>query len=204
MTENVPSYRNLAGKVALVTGGIGAATCRMLAANGMKVPVNGRDETKIDAVVDAIRAAGSEAVSAPADCTDLAAVERMRRRVEEKLGPVDVLLAFAGGGTARPGPVAQTTEEGRHSTVDGSLTATFLTLKSFLPGMIERRSGSIITMASSAGRVTTSAPTSYAAAKAEVVMFSRKVAGEVGQHGVRVNCLSPDSIMTGRIQHLDG
>ena len=84
--------------------------------------------------------------------------------------------------------------------MDSNLTATFLTVKSFLPGMIERRSGSIVTMASSAGRVPTPAPTAYAAAKARVVMLSRQVAGEVGEHGVRVNCLAPDTILTERIR----
>src|SRR5919205_432077 len=88
---------------------------------------------------------GGEAVGAPADCTDLAAVEGMRRRAEEELGPVGIVAAFVGGGRARPGPLAQTTEEEWHSTVHANLTATFLTLKSFLPGMIERGSGSIVT-----------------------------------------------------------
>ena len=153
MTETIPTYPDLAGKVAVVTGGsggIGAATCRMLAANGAKVAVNGRDEARIGATVEAIRASGGEAASAPADCTDLAAVERMRKRVEESLGPVGVVAAFAGGGAARPGALAQTTEEEWHSSVDGSLTATFFTLESFLPGMIERGGGSVVTMASSA------------------------------------------------------
>lgn len=131
-SSNVPVYPDIAGKVAVVTGGsggIGAATCGLLAANGVKVAVNGRDETKIDAVVDAIRSTGGEVLGVAADCTDLTAVERMCRQVEQEFGPVEVVAAFAGGGEARPGPVAQTTEEEWHSTVDGSLTATFLTLK---------------------------------------------------------------------------
>ena len=66
------------------------------------------------------------------------------------MGPVAVVAAFAGGGAARPGALAQTTEEEWHSSVDGSLTATFFTLESFLPGMIERGGGSVVTMASSA------------------------------------------------------
>ena len=94
----------------------------------------------------------------------------------------------------------QITEEGWRAAIDGNLTATFLTLKSFLPGMIERGYGAIVTMASSAGRVPTPAPIAYAAAKAGVVMLSRQVAAEVGKHGIRVNCLAPDTIMTERIQ----
>jgi 3-oxoacyl-[acyl-carrier protein] reductase len=205
MTENIPTYPDLAGKVAVVTGGsggIGAAVCRLLAANGAKVVVNGRDEVKIGAVVGEIQADGAQAIGAATDVTDFAAIERMRKRVEEELGPVEVLAAFAASGGPPPGPTAQITEEEWQSAIDGNLTSTFLTLKSFLPGMIERRRGSIVTMASSAGRVLTPAPTAYAAAKAGVVMLSRQVASEVGEHGIRVNCLAPDSILTERIQRL--
>lgn len=205
MAPYIPTYPDLSDKVAVVTGGsggIGAATCRMLAANGAKVAVNGRDEAKIDATVEAVRSAGGEAVGAPADCTDFDAVERMRRTVEEGLGPVEVLLAFAGGGGARPGPVADITEEEWRSSVDGSLTATFLTLKSFLPGMVERGGGSIVTMGSSAARIATGAPAPYAAAKAGVAMLTRHVAAEVGARGVRVNCLVPHTILVGRVRSL--
>ena len=98
-----PIYPDLAGKVAVVTGGsggIGAATCRLLAANGAKVVVNGRDETKIGAVVDSILSAGGEALGVAADCTDFAAVEQMREQAEEELGPGGVVAAFAGVGHA--------------------------------------------------------------------------------------------------------
>jgi 3-oxoacyl-[acyl-carrier protein] reductase len=153
-------------------------------------------------VVGEIQADGTQAIGAATDVTDFAAIERMRKRVEEELGPVEVLAAFAASGGPPPGPTAQITEEEWQSAIDGNLTSTFLTLKSFLPAMIERRRGSIVTMASSAGRVLTPAPTAYAAAKAGVVMLSRQVASEVGEHGIRVNCLAPDSILTERIQRL--
>ena len=101
MTGNTPTYPDLTGKVAVVTGGsggIGAATCRLLAANGVKVAVNGRDEAKIDAVVSGIQADGGRAIGVAADVTDFAGIERMRRRVEQELGLVDVLVAFAASG----------------------------------------------------------------------------------------------------------
>lgn len=205
MNGQVPMYPDLKGKVAVVTGGsggIGAAACRLLAANGARVAVNGRDGAKVEAAVEDIRAEGGQAVGAPADCTDLAAIERMRRRVEGTLGPVDLLLAFAGGGGARPGPVADITEEGWRSSVDGSLTSTFLALKAFLPGMVERGDGSIVTMGSSAARITTHAPAPYAAAKAGVSMLTRHVANEVGPSGVRVNCLAPHTILVERTRRL--
>jgi 3-oxoacyl-[acyl-carrier protein] reductase len=148
--------------------------------------VHGRDEAKIKAVVDEIGSDGGKAIGVAADVTDFSAIEDMRLRVEEELGPVEVLAAFAASGGPLPGPTVEITEEGWRSAIDGNLTSSFLTLKSFLPGMIERRSGSIPTQA----------PTAYAAAKAGVVMLSRRVADEVGEHGVRVNCLAPDSILT--------
>jgi 3-oxoacyl-[acyl-carrier protein] reductase len=189
------------GEVTGGSGGIGAVTCRLFAANGAKVAVNGRDQSRIQAVVDAIRADGGQAVGVAADCTDLAAVEQLRQEVEQQLGPAEVLAAFVGGGRARPGPVAQVPVEDWQSTVDGTLTATFLTLKSFLPGMIQRGRGAILTMASSAARLPgLGAPAPYVAAKAGVVMLTREVASEVGRHGVRVNCLAPHTILTGQIQ----
>jgi len=203
-SDEVPTYPDLAGKVAVVTGGsggIGGATCRLLAANGVKVAVNGRDHARIDTVVNAIHAAGGQAIGAAGDCTDLAAVERMRQRVDQDLGPAEILAAFVGAGRARPGPVADIPEEDWRSTVDGVLTATFLTLKSFLPGMIERGRGVILTMASSAARLPgLGAPAPYVAAKAGVVMLTRQIASEVGRHGIRVNCLAPHTILTEQLQ----
>jgi 3-oxoacyl-[acyl-carrier protein] reductase len=76
--DKVPNYPDLVGKVAVVTGGsggIGAATCRLLAANGAKVAVNGRDPARIQVVVEAIRGGGGEAIGVPGDCTDPAAVQ---------------------------------------------------------------------------------------------------------------------------------
>src|SRR5918994_98700 len=106
---------------------------------------------------------------------------------------VAIVAAFAGGGRAPPGPLAQTSEEEGHSTVD-----TFLTLKSFLPGMIELGGGSIVTMASSAARFPTGAPVPYAAAKAGVIVLTSQVANEVGSHNVRVNCLAPHTVLVER------
>jgi 3-oxoacyl-[acyl-carrier protein] reductase len=196
------AYRDLAGKVAVVTGGsrgLGAAVCRALAANGAKIAVNGRDRAAVDVVVQELNDGGARAVPAVADCTDSAALAQMRTRVEEQLGPVDVLAAFAGGGRP-PQPIIQITEQEWRADVDGNLTSTFLTVKTFLPGMIDRRRGSIITVASMAARQPGGAPIAYAAAKAGVIVFSQQVAHEVGPDGVRVNCLSPAAVVTERME----
>jgi 3-oxoacyl-[acyl-carrier protein] reductase len=205
--DRVPHYPDLAGKVAVVTGGsrgIGAAACQLLAANDVSVAVHGRDRPAIDTVVAAIRAAGGQAIGIEADCTDFAAVERMRQRVERELGPVAVLATFAGGpGPGTPAPTVQLTEEQWRAVVEGNLTATFLTIKSFLPGMLERRAGAIITISSSSGRLLErGAPTPYAAAKAGIQMLSRRVAAEAGEYGVRVNCIAPATILTERLGRL--
>src|SRR3712207_2072737 len=79
--ENYPTYPDLVGKVAVVSGGsrgIGAATCRLLAQNGAKVTVNGRDEAAIDSVVEEIRGSGGEAIGAAADLTDFVRSEERR------------------------------------------------------------------------------------------------------------------------------
>jgi 3-oxoacyl-[acyl-carrier protein] reductase len=197
----IPNYPDLANKIAVVTGGsrgIGRATCRLLATNRAKVAVSGRDEAAIAAVVSEIQAEGGHAIGVAADCTDASALERLRERVERELGPVELLAAFAGGGIIKPGPAEKVTEQEWHSVLDGNLTATFLTLKSFLPGMIERRSGSIVTMASTAGRLPSQAPVPYSAAKAGILMFSRNLANEVAKFGIRVNSIAPGAVLTER------
>ena len=201
----LPRYPDLAGKVALVTGGskgIGAAAVRALAANDARVAVNGRDEAALAAIVDEIAEAGGEAIVAPADVCSFEAVESVRERIEAKLGPVDVLVAFAGGFGAYT-PVQDITEEEWHAVIDSNLTSTFLTVKAFLPGMIERRRGAIVTMASNAARFLDSTLTaSYAAAKAGIAMFTRHVAREVGPYGVRANCIAPATTMSERIERI--
>jgi 3-oxoacyl-[acyl-carrier protein] reductase len=200
MATMVPTYPDLAGKVAVVTGGsrgIGAETCRFFAANGMRVAVVGRDEEAIQAVVEDIRSASGEAIGLAADCTDRQAVESMRAAAEEEFGPVDVLAAFAGFEPG-PTPIDKVSEETWREVLDGNLTATFLTVTAFLPGMMERRAGSVITMASAVGRRPGWSSVAYASAKAGILMFTRRVAFEVGKYNVRVNALAPSAILTER------
>jgi 3-oxoacyl-[acyl-carrier protein] reductase len=122
----------------------------------------------------------------------------MRDRVHAELGAPDFVLAFAGGGTGRPMPFEQITEEDWRSSIDNNLTSTFFTLKCFLPAMIARCSGCIVNMASAGGRVAAGAPAGYSAAKAGVIMLTRHLAHEVGKYDVRVNCVSPSAVLTER------
>ncbi|MEV0235361.1 SDR family NAD(P)-dependent oxidoreductase [Nonomuraea sp. NPDC050786] len=193
-------YPDLQGKVALVTGGsagIGRETARVLAEQGMRVVVNGRDPAAVEAAVKEI---GGAAIGVAADTTDYAAVEAMREEVERRLGPVDVLAAFAGGGTGMPRPIDQMSVEEWHATVNANLTSAFLTIGSFLPRMRERRSGSIITMSSLAARTPTAASVAYTAAKAGVIALTRQLAYELGPTGIRVNAVAPSTIMTERLE----
>jgi 3-oxoacyl-[acyl-carrier protein] reductase len=203
--SGVPIYPDLAGKVAVVTGGskgIGAATCRALAANGVRVAVVARDRAGIEAVLPSLREAGADAIGISADVVRFDEIERMRRQVEAELGPADILIPFAGG-FGRHTPIQDITEEEWRFVIESNLTSTFLTCKAFLPGMIERRRGAIVTMATNGARVLDIPLTaSYAAAKAGIMVFTRHVAREVGPHGVRANCVAPATTMSERTERI--
>ncbi|MBV9413593.1 MAG: SDR family NAD(P)-dependent oxidoreductase, partial [Solirubrobacterales bacterium] len=108
LTRGPVRYPDLAGKVAVVTGGsrgIGAATARALAANGVDVAVVGRDEAALSAVADSIRADEAQAIPVRADCTQDDDLRDLADTVAERLGAVDILAAFAGG-NGMPVPTA--------------------------------------------------------------------------------------------------
>jgi 3-oxoacyl-[acyl-carrier protein] reductase len=192
----------LESKVALVTGssrGIGAAIARLFAREGARVVVHGRDRAALSAVRAQIEQDGGKALDVAGDVTQFADIEAKRRRIEEEFGPVEILVANAAGGRVMPGPLEEITEEAWHSSVDGSLTATFLTIKSFLPGMKQRGAGSILTISSAAARRPhPQSPVPYAAAKAGIEILTQHLAAQVGPSGIRVNCIAPETILTER------
>ena len=146
----------LSNRVAIVTGasrGIGAAIARLFAREGARVAVHGRDSAALSAVRADIERGGGAAAQVVADVTKFSDIENMRHQVEQTLGMIDILVANAGGSYTMPGPLEEISEQGWHASVDGNLTATFLTIKSILPGMKERKVGSIITISSAAGRI---------------------------------------------------
>lgn len=192
----LPVYADLEGKIAVVTGashGIGAETARLLAANGVKVVVNGRDQSAIDSVVKDIQSNGGEAFGFAADCTDFAALEKMREKAESKFGAVEILVAFAGG-LGQPKPTSELDEDGWRKVVDVNLTAKFLTVKAFLPTMVEQQKGAVAIMSSTAARHASLANAAYACAEAGANMLAKHLANEYGKDGIRFNCIMPSAI----------
>jgi 3-oxoacyl-[acyl-carrier protein] reductase len=198
----MPVYPDLAGKVALVTGssrGIGAETARRLAANKVKVVVNGRQAEAVASMAAEITSAGGEALGCVADCSQADQLEGMRQRIERQFGVVSLLFAFAGG-DGNPEPIEQLTEERWDAVMAGNLKSKFLTVKSFLPGMKQQGSGSIVLMCSAAGRAPSQASLAYSSAQAGVAMLTRNLAQQVGKAGVRVNAIAPSTVMNEKIR----
>jgi 3-oxoacyl-[acyl-carrier protein] reductase len=198
------SYPDLAGKIVLVTGssrGIGAAIARRFAEAGSKVVLHGRDSAALSGVQHEIVSSGGTAMQVTGDVTRFEQIEIMRSQIEGELGPIDILVANAGGSYTRPGPFEEIDEQGWRASVEGNLTATFLTIKSVLPGMKRRKAGNIITISSAAARRPhPQSPVPYAAAKAGIQMLTQHLAAQVGPLGIRVNCVAPETILTERNQ----
>ncbi|MCC6535311.1 MAG: SDR family oxidoreductase [Burkholderiales bacterium] len=192
-----------ATRIALITGanqGIGYAVAQRLAADGMRVLVNGR---RVDALTEAVRtltAAGAEAFAFPADVSSEAAVSAMFDQISARFGRLDVVVNNAGiapriGG--RSARVEDTPFEYWERTLAVNLTGAFLVSRAALALMKPARWGRIINMSSQSGRMYTGFGSAYyAASKAGLIGFSRVLAGEVGEHGITVNCVSPGRIKT--------
>lgn len=190
-----------AGRVVVVTGagqGIGRALARAFAGEGARVALVARSLERLEAVAAEIRAAGGEALVAPADVTDAAAVEELAARVASELGPADVLVANAG----IAGPTAVLWEQSLadwEATMRVNVTGVFLCCRAFLPAMVARGRGSVVVVGSMTGKRPLHGRTPYAASKTALIGLVRTLAAEAGPEGVRVNLVSPGPVTGPRL-----
>lgn len=194
---------DLSGRTAVVTGGgagIGRAVSIGFAWFGAAVAVLDRDEGAASRVSEEITANGGRAVALAVDITDLPALEGAASHVEAALGPVDICFASAGGGLRR-GIFAMTPDEW-HQIVELNLAGTWNTARVFGRGMVERRGGKFISVASIHGHVGDPDQSAYASAKSGVVGLTRALAMEWASANVQVNCVSPSHVKTQRVQSI--
>lgn len=191
---------DLTGRYAVVTGssrGIGRGIALLLAERGARVVVHGRSRDAVEEVRQEVEDLGGTAYGVLADLTSAADVQRMHDEVVAAGGTPDIVVANAGGSPVRPGPIEQISLEDWRASIDANLTAAFLTVKAFTPGMKERGSGAIVTVSSAAARRPDArAPAAYAAAKAGIELLTQDLAAQAGPSGVRVNCVAPETILT--------
>jgi 3-oxoacyl-[acyl-carrier protein] reductase len=209
--------RQLAGKVALVTGagrGLGRAFAERLAAQGCAVGVHGMCEqgpaeygegTTLTATARAIGADhGVATCRTLGDLTLGGEVDRVVAEVETALGPIDILVHNAGGDIAaqggRPDPndAVHVKEEDIRAVLDRNLLSTILVCQRTARGMMERRSGRILTISSIAAFIGRSNGVIYATAKAGVVAYTRCLADQLRPYDIPVNTLAPGETRTAR------
>jgi 2-keto-3-deoxy-L-fuconate dehydrogenase len=188
---------SLAGKHALVTGagsGIGAAIAETFAGAGAEVLVTDRDASTAQATVDRIVAAGGRARAQPLDVTDVPECDRLAAEVQAAAGRLDVLVNNAGVGHV--GTLLQTTGADLDRLYSVNVRGVFNLCKAFLPGMVERRAGVIINMASVAGVVGIPDRLAYCMTKFAVVGLTKSMALDHAAAGVRINCICPARVET--------
>lgn len=181
------------GQVALVTGassGIGEVIAKLLAAHGARVALVARNEQSLERVAKEIEQIGGTAVVAPADLADRDAVRQAVHDGQRELGPVDLLVH--GAGEARNQAfLCDLTEERWAQTLESNLNGAFRLCREVVPGMMERRRGSIVMISSVAGKRGLPANTAYCAAKFGLNGLTQALAAELGPFNVRVNAVCP-------------
>ena len=179
--------------VALITGGgrgLGRAFAIALAQHGLKVAVTGRTGAEIQATAQEIVGSGGRAIAIAGDVTDPQAVEQTVARTEAELGPIDLLINNAGMLQAL-GVIAQIDADDWWREVEVNLHGPLLYTKAVLPGMIDRRRGRIINVASGAGLQAIATGSAYCVSKAALIRLSEAIALETGAYGSRPSPFIP-------------
>lgn len=198
----------IGGRTAVVTGsgaGVGRAIAMHMARAGAELWINDLDLVRAEQVVAEIEAEGGTARPVVADVCDPVSV----RDMVATTGPIDILVNNAGsgvlawsGGDTRLVSFAETAPREWEPIMRVNLTGVLYVTHSYLPGMLERGWGRILTIVSDAGRKGERLQVVYGAAKAAAMGFSRGLAAEVGRQGVTVNCISLGSMMHGAMAEM--
>jgi NAD(P)-dependent dehydrogenase (short-subunit alcohol dehydrogenase family) len=194
-------------KVALITAagaGIGRATARIIGREGGVVAAVDVKPEVLDSLVKDVTADGGRVLPLRADGLDAAQAEDVVRRVLNAHGRIDVLVNAVGGSTFIPRPAAlvdELTLDEWQKILHVNLTATFLFTHAVVPVMKRQRAGKIVNLASIAGRGrSASSSSAYATAKGGIIALTRKLAYELGPHGINVNAIAPSLTLTERIR----
>lgn len=185
---------DLSGQSALVTGasgGIGGAIARALHRQGAAVAVAGR---RRDVLADLAAELGERAHALTADLADPSACERLVREAEAAIGQVDILVSNAG--ITRDGLALRLKDEDWQAVIEVNLTAAFRLMRAALRGMVRRRHGRVIAIASVVGVTGNAGQANYAAAKAGLIGLAKSLAAETATRGITVNCIAPGLIVT--------
>lgn len=187
----------LKGKVAVITGasrGIGEATAVTLAQAGASVVATARSADELAGVVERIHRFGGEALAVEADLTREQDVERLKRAALEQFGRVDILINNAGVG--KYGPLSSLTAADYDWMMDTNMRSSFLCTAAFLPGMLERRQGWVVFVASVAGLKGLPHESIYCATKFAQVGFAQALDYETREQGVKVSVVAPGGVHT--------
>lgn len=182
----------LKDKVAIVTGagqGIGAAIAQAYAREGAKVAVVDMNAKAADEVAAAICQAGGKAQGFACNVAERASVDQMVAGVTAAWGRVDILVNNAG--ITRTAMLHKMTQEQWQQVIDVHMNGSFYCLQAVVGGMIERKSGRIINVTSTAGLLGTIGQINYSAAKAAIAGMTKSGAKELGRHGITVNAIAP-------------
>lgn len=189
---------DLSGRVALVTGstrGIGRAIAETLATAGARVAVTGRDQSKAEAVAAEIAAAtGRETRGYAADIGDTAQASGLVDAVERDFGALDILVNNAG--LTRDGLLMRLKDDDWDAVINANLRGAFATCRAASRGMMKRRWGRIINVASVVGLIGNKGQANYAASKAGLIGMTKSIAKELASRNILANVVAPGFIET--------